>query len=38
MLVTHFHFGGRCDEAIKLYEMAFKTKIDFINRNETMRY
>ena len=35
MLVTHFHFGGRCDEAIKLYEMAFGTKIDFIDRNET---
>ena len=35
MLVTHFHFGGHCDEAIKLYEIAFGTKIDFIDRNDT---
>jgi len=34
MLVTHFYLGGRCDEAISLYEMAFGTKIDFIDRNE----
>ena len=33
MLAIHFHFGGRCDEAIKLYEKAFETKIDFIDRN-----
>lgn len=35
MLATHFYFGGRCDEAIRLYEMAFGTKIDFIDRDET---
>ena len=35
MLVTHFHFSGRCDEAIKLYTKAFEAKIDFIDRNET---
>jgi len=35
MLVTHFHFGGRCDEAISFYENAFNTKADFIDRNET---
>lgn len=35
MLVTHFHFGGRCDEAIELYEMAFGIKIDFLDRSDT---
>ena len=35
MLVPHFHFGGRCEEAIELYTKAFETKIDFIDRNET---
>ena len=23
-MVTYFYFGGRCDEAMKLYEKAFK--------------
>lgn len=35
MLVAHFYFGGRCDEAIALYEKAFSAKVDFIDRNET---
>jgi len=34
MLVTHFHFGGRCDEAIELYEKAFNTKINSMDRDE----
>ena len=35
MLVAHLHFGGRCDEAIKLYERAFGTKIDFVDHDDT---
>ena len=37
MLAIHFHFDGRCDEAIELYERAFQTKIYDMERNENGR-
>lgn len=36
MLVPHLHFGGRCEEAIQLYEKAFETKVDTILFNKDM--
>ena len=32
MLILHLHFNGECDEAISLYEKAFDTKADNIDR------
>lgn len=33
MLVPHFWLGGRCEEAIGVYEKAFDTKADYILYN-----
>ncbi|MHB1000766.1 MAG: VOC family protein [Armatimonadota bacterium] len=33
MLVPHFHFNGRCSEAIELYQIAFNTTADVIHYN-----
>jgi PhnB protein len=34
MLIPHLHFNGECKEAIDLYEKAFNTKIDDIDRTD----
>ena len=33
MLIPHLHFNGDCEEAILLYERAFKTETETIIRN-----
>ena len=33
MLIPHLHFLGECEKAIRLYEKAFKTKVDEIVRH-----
>jgi PhnB protein len=33
MLIPHLHFRGNCEDAIKLYEKAFNTKVIEIVRN-----
>jgi PhnB protein len=32
MLIPHLHFRGNCEEAISLYEKAFHTKVEEIER------
>ena len=32
MLITHLHFDGNCNEAIKLYEKAFDTEAYIVER------
>lgn len=33
MLIPHLHFLGNCEEAIRLYERAFDTKVEELIRN-----
>jgi len=37
MLIPHLHFCGNCEEAITLYEEAFNTKTDGIERTDDKR-
>ncbi len=36
MLVPHFQFSGHCEEAIRLYEKVFNTKVDTIQYNKEL--